>query len=223
MGSLSLALEDMFANFTFPFLAGVSSLFHPCSFALLPGYMAYLIESKSLDRGILAGLVFTSGLVTVLSIIGALLSFIGGVLIAFLPWLQLVVAAAIVFLGLIQIIQLNLPSFMPRMRVSKGIMGLYVFGLGFGLVISGCSAPVFFSIILYSFISGFQNGVLTLASYGLGMGVVTVAVSVITIRTKQSMLNQVARYSSLINRVTGIVLIVAGLYILNSALALLLW
>jgi threonine/homoserine/homoserine lactone efflux protein len=55
------------------------------------------------------------------------------------------------------------------------------------------------------------------------MGVVTVAVSVITIRTKQSMLNQVARYSNLINRVTGIVLIVAGLYILNSALALLLW
>ena len=222
MGSLSLALEDMFANFTFPFLAGVSSLFHPCSFALLPGYMAYLIESKSLDRGILAGLVFTSGLVTVLSIMGALLSFVGGVLIAFLPWLQLVVAAAIMLLGLIQIIQLNLPSFAPRMRVKKGIVGLYLFGLGFGLVISGCTAPIFFSIILYSFISGFQNGILTLAAYGLGMGLVTMVVSIITVQTKQSMLNQIARYSSWINRITGFVLIAAGLYILNSALALLL-
>ena len=212
----------MFASFTFPFLAGVSSLFHPCSFALLPGYMAYLIESKSMNRGILAGLVFTSGLVTTLSIIGALLSFVGSFLIAYLPWLQLVVAAAIVLLGLIQIFQLNLPSFMPRMRVSKGIVGLYLFGLGFGLVISGCSAPVFFSIILYSFVSGFQNGVLTLASYGLGMGLVTMAVSIITLRTKQSMMNQIARYSNWINRITGIVLIVAGLYILNSALALLL-
>jgi len=222
LGSLSLALEDMFANFTFPFLAGVSSLFHPCSFALLPGYMAYLIESKSLDRGILAGLVFTSGLVTVLSIMGALLSFVGGVLIAFLPWLQLVVAAAIMLLGLIQIIQLNLPSFAPRMRVKKGIVGLYLFGLGFGLVISGCTAPIFFSIILYSFISGFQNGILTLAAYGLGMGLVTMVVSIITVQTKQSMLNQIARYSSWINRITGFVLIAAGLYILNSALALLL-
>jgi cytochrome c biogenesis protein CcdA len=184
--------------------------------------MAYLIESKSLDRGILAGLVFTSGLVTVLSIMGALLSFVGGVLIAFLPWLQLVVAAAIMLLGLIQIIQLNLPSFAPRMRVKKGIVGLYLFGLGFGLVISGCTAPIFFSIILYSFISGFQNGILTLAAYGLGMGLVTMVVSIITVQTKQSMLNQIARYSSWINRITGFVLIAAGLYILNSALALLL-
>ncbi len=212
----------MFASFTFPFLAGVSSLFHPCSFALLPGYMAYLIESKSMNRGILAGLVFTSGLVTVLSIIGALLSFVGSFLIAYLPWLQLVVAAAIVLLGVIQLAQLNLPSFMPRMRVSKGIVGLYLFGLGYGLVISGCSAPVYFSIILYSFISGFQNGILTLASYGLGMGIITMAVSIITLRTKQSMMNQIARYSNWINRITGTVLIVAGLYILNSALALLL-
>jgi len=212
----------MFASFTFPFLAGVSSLFHPCSFALLPGYMAYLIESKSMNRGILAGLVFTSGLVTTLSIIGALLSFVGSFLIAYLPWLQIAVAAAIVLLGLIQIFQLNLPSFMPRMRVSKGIVGLYLFGLGYGLVISGCSAPVYFSIILYSFISGFQNGILTLASYGLGMGLITMMVSIITLRTKQSMMDHIARYSNWINRITGIVLIVAGLYILNSALALLL-
>ncbi len=184
--------------------------------------MAYLIESKSMNRGILAGAVFTSGLVTVLSIIGALLSFVGSFLIAYLPWLQLVVAAAIVLLGVIQLAQLNLPSFMPRMRVSKGIVGLYLFGLGFGLVISGCSAPVYFSIILYSFISGFQNGILTLASYGLGMGLITMAVSIITLRTKQSMMNQITRYSNWINRITGIVLIVAGLYIMNSALALLL-
>ena len=219
---MNLALEDMLGNLAFPFLAGFSSLFHPCSFALLPGYMAYLIESKSLDRGILAGLVFTSGLVTVLSIIGALLSFVGSVLIAFLPLLQLVVAVTIVLLGLIQMLQLNLPSFMPRMQLAKGIIGLYVFGLGFGLVISGCSAPVFFSIILYSFISGFQKGVLTLASYGLGMGLITMVVSIITLRTKQFMLSQITRYSSWISRITGIVLIVAGLYILNSALALLL-
>lgn len=184
--------------------------------------MAYLIESKSMDRGILAGVVFTSGLVTVLSIIGALLSFVGGVLIAFLPWLQLVVAAAIMLLGLIQIIQLNLPSFAPRMQVKKGIVGLYLFGLGFGLVISGCTAPIFFSIILYSFISGFQNGVLTLASYGLGMGLVTMVVSIVTVQTKQCMLNQIARYSNWINQITGVVLIAAGLYVLNSALALLL-
>ncbi len=175
-----------------------------------------------MNRGILAGVVFTSGLITVLSIIGALLSFVGSFLIAFLPWLQLVVAAAIVLLGLIQLTQLNLPSFMPRMRLTKGILGLYVFGLGFGLVISGCSAPVFFSIILYSFISGFQNGILTLASYGLGMGLITMSVSIITVRTRQSMMNRIARYSSWMNRITGIVLIVAGLYILNSALALLL-
>ena len=94
-----------------------------------------------------------------------------------------------------------------------------MFGLGFGLVISGCSAPVFFSIILYSFISGVQYGILTLATYGSGMGAITLAVSLITLKTKQSLLQKITRHYDWINRVTGIVLIIAGIYILRIALS----
>ncbi|MEM3004809.1 MAG: cytochrome c biogenesis protein CcdA, partial [Candidatus Bathyarchaeia archaeon] len=97
-------------------------------------------------------------------------------------------------------------------------LGMGVFGLGFGLVISGCSAPIFFTIILYSFISGIQNGVVALAAYGLGMGLITMAVSLVTLRTKQTILNRVSQYSKWIDRVTGAILIIAGLYIVFVAL-----
>jgi cytochrome c-type biogenesis protein len=195
-------------------------LLHPCSFALIPGYIAYLVESKSSTHGILSGLIFTAGLISVLAILGALISFVGGILVTVLPWLQLIVALSIIFLGLIQISGLTMDSIAPRFKVKRGFIGLYVFGLAFGLVISGCSAPVFFSIMLYSFISGIQNGILTLISYGLGMGIITMAVSVLTLRTKQTILKKINRYSNWINRITGIILIVAGLYILRNALSL---
>jgi len=185
----------------------------------LPGYIAYLVESKSLTHGVFSGLVFTSGLITVLAILGALLSSIGGILVTYMPWLQSIVGVAIIVLGLLQIIGLGLPSFSPRINLKKGTLGLYVFGLGFGLVISGCSAPVFFSIILYSFISGLQNGILALASYGFGMGLITMAVSLITLRTKQSMMSKITQYSTWIDRATGAILIAAGLYILLVALS----
>ncbi|MCW4032054.1 MAG: cytochrome c biogenesis CcdA family protein [Candidatus Bathyarchaeota archaeon] len=212
--------SNILINFSFAFLAGVSSLFHPCAFALLPGYTAYLIGSKSLTQGIKSGLTFTLGLITILAILGALLSTVGGFLIDIIPWLQIVVAFAIIFLGLVQILNLNLPSLSPRIRVKKGLMGLFIFGLGFGLVISGCSAPVFFSVILYSFLSGIQNGVLALASYGLGMGTITMVVSVITLRTKKSMMNRLIQYSTMINWTIGLILIIVGLYILYNSLLL---
>lgn len=214
-----LVIDNLLVHFTFAFLAGVSSLCHPCSFALIPGYIAYLVESKSLSHGILVGSIFTSGLITALAILGTLLSFVGSILIKFIPWLQLAVGFMIILLGLLQMVDLSLPSYSPKIQVKKGVLGLYLFGIGFGLVISGCSAPVFFSIILYSFISGLQNGILTLAAYGLGMGVITIAVTVATLKTKQTMLNQLNRYSNWINRITGIILVAAGLYILGIALS----
>ena len=215
-----MVFDSVLVDFTFAFLAGVSSLCHPCAFTLLPGYIAYLVESRTLTRGILSGLIFTSGLITVLAILGALISYMGSFLIRFIPWLQLIVGIAIVIMGLIQIFNFNLPSFSPRIKVKKGFAGLYLFGLGFGLVISGCSAPVFFSIIFYSFISGFQNGILVLASYGFGIGVITIAVSIITLRAKKSMLNKISQYYDWINRITGIILIIAGVYILYIGLSL---
>jgi cytochrome c biogenesis protein CcdA len=213
-----LTLEGILFNFAFAFLAGLSSLLHPCAFALLPGYIAYLVESESLTHGVFSGLVFTSGLVTVLTIFGALLSSIGGILIAFLPWIQILVGVAIIVLGVIQAVGLSLPSFSPGVRLRKGTLGLYIFGLGFGLVISGCSAPVFFSIILYSFIGGIQNGVVALAAYGLGMGLITMALSLVTLKTKQTILNRIAQHSKWIDRITGSILITAGLYIVFVAL-----
>lgn len=213
-------VDSLLFSLPFAFLAGVSSLLHPCSFALIPGYIAYLVDSKSSTHGILSGLTFTAGLISVLAILGALISFVGGILATVLPWLQLIVALAIIFLGLIQMAGLTFDSIAPRFKVKRGFIGLYIFGLAFGLVISGCSAPVFFSIILYSFISGIQNGILTLISYGLGMGIITMTVSILTLRTKQTILNKINRYSNWINRITGIILIAAGFYILHNALSL---
>lgn len=220
MSVVILVIDNILLNFTFAFLAGVSSLCHPCAFALLPGYIAFLVGSRTSTDAIFSGLIFTSGLITVLAILGALLSFIGGVLIRFVPWLQILVAIAIILLGIVQILNLNLPSFASKISLKKGLLGLYIFGLGFGLVISGCSAPVFFSVILYSFISGFQNGVLALASYGFGMGVITMAVSIITIRTKHSFIHKLNRYSNQINWIIGSILILVGLYILYNSLLL---
>jgi cytochrome c biogenesis protein CcdA len=219
-----LVIDEVLFRFIFAFLAGISSLCHPCSFSLLPGYVAYLAASnhpnQSSSHGTIAGLMFTAGIVTTLLILGALISSVGGFVIGFMPWLQIVVGIAIIGLGVVQMFELNLPHLSPRITIRNGLLGLYIFGLAFGLVISTCSAPIFFSLILYSFISGFQNGILALASYGLGVGAIVISVSIITGRAKTAITNKLTQYSTWINRIIGSILIIAGAYICYISLPL---
>jgi len=77
---------------TFAFTAGVFSLFSPCGFPMLLGYISYYMGAKaSLGKAITSGFVCVLGLLTVFSVIGIIVSLLGSFISRYALFLELIV------------------------------------------------------------------------------------------------------------------------------------
>jgi cytochrome c biogenesis protein CcdA len=78
----------------------------------------------------------------------------------------------------------------------------------------GCSAPIFLSVLVYAISSGLINGVITFITYALGMGVPLIITSVLLAEAKEYIIRKISRATPLLQKSSGIVLIIVGIYLL---------
>ena len=100
-----------------------------------------------------------------------------------------------------------------RIRL-RGMSGALALGLVSGLVASQCATPVLAAILTYvmSQEGALLYGALLLFVYALGRGVPIVLAGTFTGALKQ--LRALARWSAIMERVSGVVIIGVGLYFL---------
>lgn len=204
------------AGLAFAFTAGLLSIFSPCGYALLPGYVSYYLGSDfSVARGIHGGLACTLGLMTVFSVVGALASSLGSLLQRLVPMLDLLAAAILVLMGIIMLLEIQLPYVLIGVEPSKrkGLPGFYLFGIVYGMAGVGCSAPIFLSVLLHAMTKGLTNGLLTFAVYAIGMGIPLIVTSVLLAEAKDYVVARVAQITPKLHRISGIVLILVGAYL----------
>jgi cytochrome c-type biogenesis protein len=204
------------AGLAFAFSAGVFSIFSPCSYALLPGYVSYYLGSRfSVGRAVSGGLACTLGLMTVFTVIGGLASSLGELLPQIVPLLDLLAGVMLIAMGVVTLkqVQLPYPSIDVRLAESRGYLGLYIFGVVYGLAGVGCSAPIFLSILFYAMSKGLGLGVLTFLVYALGMGVPLIVTSVLLANAKDYVVSRLSQATGWLHKVSGVVLILVGLYL----------
>ncbi len=215
-------------------LGGVSSFFSPCSFPLLPSYIAYYLRSdneekkkKKTLKGVKMGIKASLGLVLIFGVLGSLLS-IGGTWISyFIPYLQLIVGVLIFFLGVMILAELDIRAYLPDLkriiadrfnfkdRDEKGYADPFFYGLGYGAASAGCTAPVFLAVLLASWISeGYLQTVVVLLLYLLTMVVLMLAFSLLTVYFREEVIKKFNRLVGPINRISGIVMMIAGIYLI---------
>ena len=205
------------AGIAFAFTAGLLSIFSPCGYALLPGYISYYLGSDfSVVRAVTGGLVCTLGLMTLYSVIGVLASGLGVVLSSVIPTVSLVVGLLMIAMGAATLLHVNLPFIQVGASPSRrqGLVGLYLFGLVYGVAGVGCSAPVFISVFFYALSGGVLNGVLTFLVYGLGMGIPLIVTSVLVARAKDVMIGRISRATERLQRLSGFILVAVGIYLI---------
>ena len=205
------------AGIAFSFTAGLLSIFSPCGYALLPGYISYYLGSDfSVVRAVTGGLVCTLGLMTLYSVIGVLASGLGVVLSSVIPTVSLVVGLLMIAMGAATLLHVNLPFIQVGASPSRrqGLVGLYLFGLVYGVAGVGCSAPVFISVFFYALSGGMLNGVLTFLVYGLGMGIPLIVTSVLVARAKDVMIGRISRATERLQRLSGFILVAVGIYLI---------
>jgi cytochrome c-type biogenesis protein len=200
----------------FALTAGVLSVFSPCGYALLPGYVSYYLGSRlSIVRALSGGLACTLGLVTVFTVIGGLSTSLGKVLTWLVPQLNLLAGLVLIVMGAATLRQMRVPFLTVPSGLSRrtGLTGFYFFGLVYGLAGVGCSAPIFISVVVFAASRGLASGVLTFVAYALGMGVPLMLTSVLVAQANEVLLRRISEATPRLQRVSGAMLVLVGLYL----------
>jgi cytochrome c biogenesis protein CcdA len=207
-----------FVGLSFSLVAGASSIFSPCGFALYPGFVSYCFSSKMSTPRILFGSILSAlAMIAVFGTIGIIASSVGGLVLSNFVILGMISGVAVILLGLAMLFELTLPVLkLPGSGVTKGgISGLFLYGLTYGIGSVGCSAPIFYSVLSLSLLSGgLVGGSLAFAVYGLGQSIPLILAAVLVSQGKGTLAVKAASLAPKLHKVIPFLLIGVGAYVL---------
>ncbi len=207
----------------FGFVAGIGAFFAPCAFALFPAYISYYLTTagnsrETPGRALALGLTCAAGSAVFFALAGLAIALMGGVISRYLIAMKPVIAIGVALLGLGLVADIRLPSIaLPLGRVGGRLppaAGLFLYGFGYALASTGCTLPIYVSIIVLPLTSGFAGAALvTFTSFASAMALMMLLTSLLVGLAKASVLRRLQASTVWIKRVSGAVLIVAGLYL----------
>jgi len=213
------------APLAYAFGVGMVATVNPCGFAMLPAYLSFFLGLEEADddtRGsvvhaLVIGATVTAGFLVVFGTLGILLDGALSSLQDWLPWVTIVLGALLVLLGVALLtgrsVTLRIPT--PRQRGDGNqLLSVFVFGVSYALVSLSCTIPLFIAAVAPSFTSAnFASGVAAFLAYGLGMGVVLIALTVALALAKHSLVRNLRKVLPYVYKVSGVLLVLAGLYV----------
>jgi cytochrome c-type biogenesis protein len=205
------------------FLAGIGGFFAPCAFALFPAYISYYLTASgdqgSAGRSLGLGLACAAGAAAFFALVGIAITLVGGVISPYLIATKPVIALAVVALGVVQVLDLRLPSLalpLPA-RVDGGLpaaAAVFVYGFSYALASTGCTLPLYVSITVLPLTSGFSGAaLLTFLAFAAAMAVLMLMTTLLVGLARRQLLTAFRRWTGPIKRASGGVLILAGLYL----------
>ena len=206
--------------FVLVFLGGVVTSIGPCNIATIPLIVGYVGGSHNLTRprSFALSLAFAVGLALTFMLLGVAAALIGGLIGAATRWWYYLVAAICFVIGLnmLGVLRFNLSMAFGGLRERiglKGIPGALALGLVSGLVASQCATPVLVAILTYVMAKGaLMYGAALLFVYALGRGVPVVLAGTFTGALKS--LQKLGRWSEVIEKASGAIVLAVGLYFL---------
>ena len=209
--------ERSVLTFILVFLGGLFTSISPCILSMIPllvGYIGGYAEGTK-SRGFTLSLAFIAGMALTFAILGFVAAYFGRVFgqIGTIWYYILAAVALIMGLQLLGVLTLNLPG-LKKIPVRKaGVGSSLIMGLLFGLVASPCATPVLAVIITYAALQAepFYGSVL-LFVYGLGHGLPLLVAGTFTGMAKN--LPKFSRYTQYLSYFSGLILVLAGLYML---------
>lgn len=212
----------------FAFAAGLLSTVNPCGFAMLPAYLSFFMGLHEEDapravvvgRALKIGLLMSAGFIAVFGTAGLLIRFGGEALRTTiadsLGWIALAAGAGIVALGVWQLmgnpVKVRVPNFRTDTR-SEGASTLFAFGVSYALASLSCAFPIFAGVVAASFGQNAAEGVGSFVAYAAGMSAVVMLLTVGLALGKERLVHRLRRASALFERISGVVLVAAGAFI----------
>ncbi len=205
---------------------GLIASFSPCLFPILPSYVAYLTSShQSPIKGVLSGLLVTLGIMTVFTILGLLFNSVIGTLSAYYTHLRFLQGLLLVALGFLLATDIMIKlSFLSKINSKANdwidkIQNPWILAYGLGLFFTALAAPcaivVFITIFVLIASETILVTIFTMVVFSMAAGVPFLLMGVLIPLFKESALKlDYRRVQSIIQRITGILIIFTGLYLI---------
>lgn len=211
-------------SFAYSLLLGMLAAVNPCGFVLLPTYLvAYLSVSEAddlhtrLGRAVKVGTSVSIGFVGVFLIVGAISRLFTNWIEVNAKYAALVIGIALIVLGIRMFTgwrpRLWVPSLTGASR-RGGVSSMVGFGVVYAIASIGCTIGLLTTAIMGSFTrDGIVSGVVSVALYGVGMGIFVTALTITLafaktalVRSGRGVMQVIDRFSSLLVMCTGIYL-----------------
>lgn len=214
----------------FGLLAGTAALFAPCALPLFPAYISLYLtlderttRTSRVGRSLWYGLICGLGAVVFFLLMGVGLSALGGALSRYLIAVKPLIALLLVAAGVATLIDLSLPVLRwPRAGTSvvapsvspHPARRLFLYGFGYGLASTGCTLPIYVSLVVFPLSSGaFGRALTAFASFAVAMGGLMMLLTLLIGLSKRTLLHHLLASAAIIRQVSGIALILIGLYV----------
>lgn len=215
--------------------AGLATFFSPCAF-MLPAYVSYYIGSQSASaaarqgqakgsgmravmQGLGMGLVASAGILGLFIVIGLLAGQIGQFIKPYIPTMQVVAAVVVIGMGIYFWFAQppNTCSAPGANTRDKGLLGMFAFGVLYGLAIVGCSAPVFLMVLINALNSGgVLLGALTLVWYGVGIALPVLAVTLLAATAREMIIDKMINAIPVLRKFAAVIMLVDGVYLIGN-------
>jgi cytochrome c biogenesis protein CcdA len=217
-------------------LLGVVAAFNPCGFALLPAYIMVIVTGSAesstsrlvaLRHAVGFGLAMTLGLMAVFTAFGLLFGALSlGLQQSILPYVSYVTVAigvVLTWLGVVVVIkgELRGPGLRMQLQAPRASFFSQVgYGASFAVASLSCTIGLFLAVVSQALVASNPLGmVLPFVIYGVGMSASVVIVSMAAALAGSGVASALRNKTMLIMRVGGVLMILAGLYVVGFGLA----
>ncbi len=219
-----MILQDNSLSYIGAFLGGLGLSFSPCVYPLVPVTLGFIgVEAGSSRlRGFIYSLVYVSGIAVTYSILGLVASLTAGLFgrISTHPVSFLIIGNACIISGLsfFDVININFSGIglQHKIKMTGGILSVFLLGLTSGLVVSPCTAPALGTILLY--VATRQNifyGASLLFVFAYGMGFILILTG--TFSSIFTNLSKSHIWLKAIKKLSGFIMLGIGEYFLIMA------
>ena len=169
-------------------LLGMLAALNPCGAPLLPAYLGLFTMSaggepaiRRLHRGLHAGSMLSLGFLAVFVAVGLPLSGAAVALAAIGPGVIGLLGGAVIVVAVLGMrgIMPPLPGRRLRFRGGRGAVAMLTFGALYALGSLGCELPLFLAATGVAATHGLATSIGAILAYGVGMGLVVIALSVL--------------------------------------------
>lgn len=207
-------------DYIFTFIEGIASFISPCVLPMLPIYISYFIgeDNKKKSKAVKNSIGFVLGFTIVFIFLSIFASKVGGIISNNIKYFKIIFGIIIILFGLNYIGLINIKFLNKISSKNSKIKDLnFIKSIFFGMLFSISWTPCIGTFLASALLLVAKNqdmikGIILILLYSIGLGIPFI-ISAVLLEKLKDVFNFIKKHYDIIKKISGIILIIMGIYI----------